>query len=108
MPHLFTAGKWYLSPSGSMVLASGEDGTDRIVCHLSLTRGPLEAIANGSLIESAPVMLCALEAMESLPAHLAECRLCKGGMHKICKVATAAVDACRDALARVREQEVPS
>lgn len=102
-----TEGEWYLSPTGSMVLARGADGIDRIVCHLSLTRGGDEAIANGELIATAPMLLAALDALAGLPQHLIECGLCKCGFHKICKVAVQAAATCEEVLKRVRRgQEV--
>lgn len=105
--HKHTQGRWFVSPAGSIVLAHGDDGTDRIVCHLSLTRGADEAIANGALIEAAPVMLDALEAADRHLVHLQQCGLCRGGYARICKVATDAGVAVSAALKQARQgQEV--
>lgn len=100
---MHTAGTWYVSPAGSIILAHGDDGTDRIVCHLSLTRSQGEVFANGALIESAPVMLAALEAADRHLVHLGQCGLCRGGFARICKVAVDAGIAVTEALKQARQ-----
>lgn len=98
-----TQGEWYVSPAGSIVLARGEDGTDRIVCHLSLTRGADEAIANGNLVAACPAMLAALEAADRHIVHLDQCGLCRGGYSRICLVAKQAQAAVSGVLKQARQ-----
>lgn len=102
MQQTYTELEWFVSPSGSQVLARCDDGTDRIVCTLPLFDREA-AIRRAQLIAAAPVMLAALEAADRHLVHLQQCGLCRGGYARICKVAVDAGIAVSEALKQARQ-----